>query len=64
MRAQAFGKAWNAVKGQRISYVDIKAQEGLGTATFNLGTGLDLKDCHEIKNHETHDACIVPKLIF
>ncbi|SJM84480.1 uncharacterized protein ZBIST_1700 [Zygosaccharomyces bailii] len=59
VRAQAFDKDWNEIKGKRIPYADIKVPPDLNAAFDSLDKELGLRDCHQFKDHASHDACIV-----
>lgn len=59
VRAQAFDKDWNEIKGKRIPFADVDVPGDLDTAFEELDKELGLRDCHHIKDHASHDACIV-----
>lgn len=60
VRAQAFDKDWNEIKGKRIPYVDVPRPEDIKAVEREIDEALGITDCSALKsNLAAYDACTV-----
>ncbi|CCD23464.1 uncharacterized protein NDAI_0B04300 [Naumovozyma dairenensis CBS 421] len=61
VRAQAFDRNWNEIKGKQIPYIDVKAPSSLEKELASLDKELNLADCDAFLdvNPEAYDDCKV-----
>lgn len=60
VRAQAFDKDWNELKGKRIPYIDVDRPKDIELELHNVGKELGLSDCDILSSDAlAYDACIV-----
>lgn len=60
VRAQAFDKDWNEIKGKRIPYVDVPRPADMQAALRQIDEEIGISDCSVHRSNQlAYDACVV-----